>query len=119
MAIRGGSNGAVTGESGVGCSSIQCALRLAVGLRSRMRRMDGGILCPLTSRKMRSMVVSLRGPMQHLQSRNGTPRRQGARNLTTNLENNRVAVGERATVGGKLGRGMGNQVLPLLPPEAL
>jgi hypothetical protein len=62
-----------------------------------MRRMDGGILCPLTSRKMRSMVVSLRGPMQHLQSRNGTPRRQGARNLTTNLENNRVAVGERAT----------------------
>src|SRR4030088_1527498 len=38
-------------------------LVLVLCLGRRMRLTDGGILRPMTSRKMRSMVVSLRGPM--------------------------------------------------------
>jgi len=44
--------------------------------------MDEGILCPLTSRKMRSMVVSLRGPCSTSSSRNGTQEKLDARNVT-------------------------------------
>lgn len=43
---------------GSGCSSIQCALRLAAGLRKRMRRTEGSILRPVTSRNIRSTGVS-------------------------------------------------------------
>src|ERR1700678_1241787 len=50
-----------------------------------MRLTDGGILRPMTSRKMRSMVVSLRGRRRRIATpftANTTPKMPDARNVT-------------------------------------
>ena len=64
----------------------QRALRLAVGLRRRMRRTEGGILRPITSRNIRSTGVSrcAFSGMNPLSRRttNRTPQWQDARNVT-------------------------------------